>query len=122
MRNETLEIIKPTPVLHSKKCKITAFIIKILLQFSTPLAAFIAWYLYDYFVAGATLLIAFLIMGIIRSKMRNSVIPPNQREYHYTDEGIAVWFTAKELCIESEPTTSNESLLHNVEQKGLEKR
>jgi hypothetical protein len=122
MKNTTLELIEPTPVLKSKKCQFTAFMIRILLQFTTPAAALISWYLYDYFVAGATLLVTFIMMGIIRSKMRNSVIPPHQREYTYNDEGIATWFTAKELCIESEPIASNESLLHNAEQKDLEKR
>ncbi|MDQ1244605.1 MAG: hypothetical protein QG565_945, partial [Campylobacterota bacterium] len=31
-------------------------------------------------------------------KLRNSVIPPKQREYQYNDKGIADWYTAKELC------------------------
>jgi len=37
-------------------------------------------------------------MGIIRSKLRNSVIPLTQQEYHYNDEAIANWYTAKRLC------------------------
>ena len=37
-------------------------------------------------------------MGIIRSKLRNSVIPPKQQEYQYNDQGIADWFVAKEIC------------------------
>lgn len=57
-----------------------------------------AWYFYDYFIAGAILLLSFIIMGIIRSKLRNSAIPPSQREYHYNDKGIADWFVARELC------------------------
>ena len=122
MKNETLELIEPTPRLHSTKCKITAFSIRVFLQFTTLISALTAWYLYDYFIAVATLLITFIVMGIIRSKMRNSVIPPHQREYAYTDEGIAAWFTAKELCIESEPITSSESLSHSAEQKDLERK
>jgi hypothetical protein len=54
--------------------------------------------MYDYFIAIATLLLSFIIMGIIRSKIRNSVIPMKQREYQYNDQGIADWYTAKEIC------------------------
>jgi hypothetical protein len=121
MKNDYIDLIEPTPTLHSKKCKLTAFGIKLFLQYSLFITAFTAWYLYDYFIAGATLLISFIVVGIIRAKMRNSVIPPHQREYHYNDAAIAEWYTAKLLCYE-ESTTSNGSLLHSEEQKGLEKR
>jgi len=116
MKNDYIDLIQPTPTLTSKKCRFTAFIIRVLLQFSTVTMTLIAWILYDYFIAGATLLISFLIVGIVRSKMRNSVIPLHQREYTYSDDAIAKWFCAKELCIE-ETTTSSESLSHNVVQK-----
>ncbi|WP_457744816.1 hypothetical protein [Sulfurimonas sp.] len=112
MNNDYIDLIEPTPKLHSKKCRFTAFGIKLLLQFTSPALALIIWYVYDYFIAGATLLISFIVVGIIRAKMRNSVIPIHQREFQYNDEGIAAWFTAKELCIE-ESITSNESLSHN---------
>jgi len=120
MNNDYLELIEPTPTLHSKKCRFTAFSIRLLLQFTTPILALIMWYIYDYFIAGATLLISFIVVGIIRAKMRNSVIPIHQREFQYNDQGIATWFTAKELCIE-EVITSNESLSHNEEQINLKR-
>jgi len=94
-----INLIEPTPKLHSRKCKAIALALRIFLQTTTPLSALVAWYLYDYFVAGAILLLSFIIMGIVRSKLRNSVIPLTQQEYHYTDEGIANWYTAKRLCI-----------------------
>ncbi|MCD6173297.1 MAG: hypothetical protein J7J96_05845 [Sulfurimonas sp.] len=97
MQNDYIDLIESTPKLHSKKCKIMAFILKIFLQYTTFLTALISWYFYDYFIAIATLLLTFIIMGIVRSKIRNSVIPPNQREYQYNDKDIADWFIAKEL-------------------------
>ncbi len=121
MKSDYIDLIEPTPALHSKRCKIIAFGIKLFLQYGIFVAALLAWYFYDYFIAGATLLISFIIVGIIRSKMRNSVIPLHQREYQYTDEAIATWFAAKELCYE-ETTASNELLSHNGVQKDLEKR
>jgi hypothetical protein len=121
MKNDYIDLIEPTPTLHSKKCKLIAFGIRLFLQYAIFLTSALAWYMYDYFVAGATLLISFIIIGIIRSKMRNSVIPLHQREYQYTDEGIAAWFSAKRLCFE-ETRASNGSLSHNEVQKGLERK
>jgi hypothetical protein len=100
MENDFIEMIEPTPKLHSKKCKLISFLIRIFLQFSIYIIALIVWLMYDYFIAIATLLLSFIIMGIVRSKIRNSVIPPKQREYQYNDQGIADWFTARELCFE----------------------
>ena len=79
MQNDYIDLIEPTPKLHSKKCKIMAFALKIFLQYTTFITALISWYFYDYFIAIATLLLTFIIMGIIRSKIRNSVIPLKQR-------------------------------------------
>ena len=98
MENDFLDLIEPTPKVKSRKCKVLVFIIAFLLRFSTIITALTAWYLYDYFIAGATLLITFLIVGIVRSKLRNDVIPPNQREFHYTDNAIAAWYVAKRIC------------------------
>ncbi|MDO8454672.1 MAG: hypothetical protein Q7S59_08895 [Sulfurimonas sp.] len=102
MQTDYINLIEPTPKLHSKKCKLISFFVRIFLQFTTLTASLVAWYLYDYFIAFFTLILTFIIMGIVRSKIRNSVIPPNQREYQYNDQGIADWFTARELCFEAE--------------------
>ncbi|WP_457749706.1 hypothetical protein [Sulfurimonas sp.] len=105
MQNDYIDLIQTTPVMQTKKCRFIAMLIKLFLQYTPVISAFIAWYLYDYFIAGATLLIMFIIVGIVRAKMRNSVIPLSQREYHYNDEGIANWFTAKEICPQTNDTT-----------------
>ncbi len=100
MQTDYIDLIEPTPKLRTKKCRLISLAIRIVLQFTTFVSALIAWYFYDYFVAIATLLLSFIIMGIIRSKIRNAVIPPKQLEYQYNDQGIADWYTARELCIE----------------------
>ena len=102
MQNDYIDLIEPTPKLHSKKCKLISFILRVFLQFTTFFISLLAWYLYDYFFALLALVLSFIIMGIIRSKLRNTVIPPTQREYQYNDQGIADWYTARELCIEIE--------------------
>ncbi len=98
MQNNYIDLIEQTPKLYSKKCKIISFILKLFLQFTTITSGLIIWYFFDYFIAIATMLLSFIVMGIIRSKLRNSVIPPSQREYQYNDKGIADWYTAKEIC------------------------
>ncbi len=100
MKTNSIRFLEITPKLLTRRCKIISFILKIFLQFTTFISALIAWYIYDYFIAIATLLLVFIIMGIVRSKIRNAVIPPN--EYQYNDQAIADWYTAKELCLESE--------------------
>ena len=98
MDEKFLDLIEPTPKIKSRKCKISALLLTFFLSYFPLLISVIVWYLYDYFIAAATLLITFLIIGILRSKLRNDVIPPNQREFHYTDSAISTWYIAKRIC------------------------
>ena len=100
MPNNIIDMIEPTPKLNSKKCRFISFLLRVFLQFTTVTVGLVTWYVYDYFIAVAALILSFIIMGIVRSKLRNSVIPPTQREYQYNDQGIADWFVSRELCIE----------------------
>jgi hypothetical protein len=106
MQTEYIHLLEPTPKLHSKKCKLVSFLLRIFLQFTTFVVPLIIWYFYDFFIALLSLVLTFIIMGIIRSKLRNSVIPPNQREYQYNDKAIADWYAAKELCYEENSDTA----------------
>lgn len=98
MQNDIIDMVEETPKLYSKKCKLISLALKLFLQYFIYVVSLIAWYKYDYFVAITTLLFSYLVMGIVRSKIRNSVIPFKQREYQYSDKEIAVWFSAKEIC------------------------
>ncbi|MEN4052446.1 MULTISPECIES: hypothetical protein [Sulfurimonas] len=102
MNKEYINLIEPTPKLHSKKCKLIALLLRIFLQYAIYPFGLAVWYFYDYFIAGAAFLLGFIIIGIIRAKLRNSVIPLTQREYHYSDAAIADWYSAKILCMEEE--------------------
>lgn len=95
-----IEQIEPTPRLNSKRCRVIALTLKLLLQYTTLFISALVWYFYDFFIALLALVLTFIIMGIVRSKLRNSVIPFTQREYHYNDAAIATWYTAKVLCYE----------------------
>ena len=99
MKNdEIIDTIEPVPKLTTTKCKIISACLRLFLSYTTVLTAAVMWIEYDYFVGIATLLISFIVMGIIRSKLRNSVIPLTQREHHYNDGEIARFYTAKMLC------------------------
>lgn len=98
MNDDFLEMLEPTPKLKTKKCKIISMLIWIFLKFSIYIITIISWLMYDYFIAFFTLILSYVIVGIIRAKLRNSVIPMKQREYHYNDKDIANWYTAKAIC------------------------
>jgi len=97
-QQEYIELLEPTPKLYSKKCKFMAFGLRLFLKYTTILVTLVVWFFYDFFLAALALVLTFIIMGIVRSKLRNSSIPYTQREYPYTDAAIAEWYTAKELC------------------------
>jgi hypothetical protein len=97
-----IDMMQPTPKLLSKRCKIIALFLRLFLQYAIyPLSA-VVWYFEGWFIAVLTLLLSFVIIGIIRSKLRNDSIPVKQREYNYNDQGIATWYTAKQFCYPEE--------------------
>ena len=100
MKNDFINMLEPTPKLHSKKCKIISTLLWFFLKFSIYIITITSWYLYDYFIAFFVLILSFIIIGIIRSKLRNIAIPASQQEYQYNDRGIADWYTAREICFE----------------------
>ena len=102
MNTEYIDLIEETPKIDNKKCKILSYILKSILTFTTYFSALLALYLYDYFIAGAIFLLSFIIMGIVRSKISNAVIPSKQREFQYSDQEIADWYIAREVCFEEE--------------------
>ena len=65
MQTDFIDMMEPTPVLTSKKCKLLSLLLRIFLQFTTFASALIAWYFYDYFIAGAILLLSFIIMAVL---------------------------------------------------------
>ena len=100
MQTDFIDQIEPTPKLTTTKCQVISFLLRIFFQFTSYIIGVSVWYIYDYFIGIGIFLLSFLVMGIIKSKMRNAVIPKTQQEYNYNDKGIADWYTARELCIE----------------------
>jgi hypothetical protein len=92
-----IPLIEPTPEPVKPLCRIAARLLGWLLSYGTYLLSAAAWYLYDWFYAVAALLLGFILFGILRAKIRNSIIPVQQQEYRYSDQAIAKWFVVRRM-------------------------
>lgn len=98
MNEDTLVLFEPVPPLYGKRCRFLGLALKLILQYTVFIVPIIVWYKFDIYIAFFALILTFIIMGIVRSKLRNESIPLSQRELHYNDSEIASWFLAKEIC------------------------
>ncbi len=98
MRTIDINEIEKTPIFSDKKCIILMYFLSILLRFLNVAITLLVLYLYGYFIAFTTLLLTFLLMGIVRSKLLHSSIPIHQREYKYSDKEIVSWYISKYIC------------------------
>jgi hypothetical protein len=98
MENEVIDMIKPTPKLKTKKCNILMYLLYFFLKSFTIGIMLIVYIKYDWFWSFISFLFAYIIIGIIKSKLRIMSIPFNQLEYNYTDKEIATWYIFKHLC------------------------
>lgn len=100
MNNERLTFhIDPTPSLPTRQCRLIARLMGWSMSFGNYILALIVWWKGDWFIALGTLLLGFIVFGIIRSKLRNDSIPPSQRETPYNDYAIATWYLSRNHCI-----------------------
>lgn len=90
---------RPLPLLPKKICRVYAKIIGYLLTYGYLIVGIIIWYKSDWFIAFGTLLLSFIITGIIKSKLRQISIPPQLREFHYSDYEVASWYLLTNHCI-----------------------
>lgn len=98
MKNETVYLKEETPEPNSTRCKTVVYTIAFLLRFGSFLIALAIFICADLFYAIASGLIAYIIIGIVKSKMRSASIPPSQHEFSYNDTEIAKWYAKKILC------------------------
>jgi len=90
--------LNPTPTLPTRGCRMIARLLAVSLSYGNYLIALGIWWISDWFIAIGTLLLGFLVFGILRSKLRNDSIPPAQREYPYDDYAIASWYLSRNHC------------------------
>jgi len=92
-----IPMIEPTPEPSKAFCRAAARLLGWSLAYGIYLLAALAWYLYDWFHAAAALLLGFVVIGIVRAKLRNVSIPPTQQELPYSDQAIAKWFVVRRM-------------------------
>jgi len=90
--------IDPTPTLPTRKCRLAARFLGYALTYGNYLIALFVWWQSDWFFAAGSLILGFIVFGIIRSKLRNDSIPPAQREMSYDDHAIASWYLFRYHC------------------------
>ncbi|WP_294892903.1 hypothetical protein [Sulfuricurvum sp. MLSB] len=68
------------------------------LSYGNYIIAILVWTQSDWFIALGSLLLGFIVFGIIRSKLRNDSIPPAQHELSYNDYAIVTWYLSRHTC------------------------
>lgn len=89
---------RPQPLLPKKYCRVYAKIIGYLLSYGYIAIGALIWIKSDWFIAFGSLLLSFIITGIIKSKLRQISIPPELLEFHYNDYEIAAWYLLTHHC------------------------
>ncbi len=99
---EIVEFIQPTPKPKSKKCAFLINIVAFLLRFSALLVMIGVFFLFNwnFMYAITSFFLSYIVVGIIRAKMRQLAIPPQQLELNYNDKAIAAWYLLKFYCFE----------------------
>ena len=90
-------IIETTPILK-EKCKIFATIIAYFLSFSPIVIFLVIWFNYDFWIGIALGLFAYIVTGVVTSKLRLSSIPLDQIEISHSNLEIATWYVARHIC------------------------
>jgi hypothetical protein len=95
--DDVIEMIEPTPEPKRRRCRLLVTLIAALLSYGGCFIALGVWMMYGVLYGVAGFLIGYLVMGIVRAKLRNGTIPRSQQEYHYTDRAIAAWYVDREM-------------------------
>ena len=86
------------PNIQNRKCKLLHYFVYTILAYSPLMVGGYIWYKYDLYFSIMSILVLFLTMGIISSKMKNEAIPPSQIEFSHSTFEIAKWYVSKILC------------------------
>ncbi len=92
--SETLELFEAVPIMHSNKEKLLTFLIRMMLSFGHIIIALLVWIDTSWYIALSTLLLGYLVMGIVSSKIVHFYIPARQREFNYSNKELAAWIIA----------------------------
>jgi len=89
---------KPIYILPTFRCKLLAQLLQYTLMFGSITVAFLALYFYDWFIALVGFLFSYIVLGIIRSKIRLVTLHPTQFEENFSDKELAILYISKYFC------------------------
>jgi cytochrome c biogenesis protein CcdA len=93
-----MDLYTQTPIPPNKKCKLLHFLLSNFLSFGIYVITLGVWFYYNWYYALSALLLAFIFMGIVRSKLLHSSVPKVQQEFSYSDKDIAAWYLHLYVC------------------------
>lgn len=93
-----MEIYTQTPLPPNKACKFLHLILSGFLSYGIYLISAVVWWQYNWYYALSALLLSFVLMGILRSKLLHSSIPKVQQEFTYSDKDIIGWYLHLYVC------------------------
>ena len=93
-----MDIYTQTPKLIDTKCKILNTLLSWFLGYGAYIIALSIWWSYNWYFAISALLLSFILIGILRSKLLYSSIPKVQQELAYSDKDISSWYLYLYIC------------------------
>ena len=89
--NETIELYISVPKPKTSKEKYMIKALGLVFTYGYILVGLVVWLWYDWFYAVAFTLVAYLVLGIVISKLSQMHIPLTQWEHRYNGFEIAAW-------------------------------
>ena len=93
-----MEIYTQAPQPPNNVCKLLHLLLSNTLSFGIYIITAAVWFLYNWYYALSAFLLAYILMGILRSKLLHSSIPKVQQEFTYSDKDIAAWYLHMYVC------------------------
>ena len=93
-----MDLYTQTPKPPNKQCQLLRIVLTTFLSYGIYILSAGVWFFYNWYYALSVLLLAFVLMGILRSKLLHSSIPKQQQEFTYSDKDIAAWYLHMYVC------------------------
>jgi len=93
-----MDLYTQTPEPPNQQCLLLRIVLSIFLSYGIYIITLGVWLVYNWYYALSALLLSFVLMGILRSKLLHASIPKAQQEFTYSDKDIAAWFLHLHIC------------------------
>ncbi len=93
-----MNLYTQTPELPNRPCRLLKSLLAVFLSYGAVIITLGIWWLYNWYYALSCLLLAFILIGIVRSKLLHSSVPKAQQEFTYSDKDIAAWYLHRYIC------------------------